>query len=144
MDVLCTDKTGTITLNQLSVGQLKPSPPFSEDELLTYGAIASAAASQDPLDLAILTAHAEHHLAALPARLSFTPFNPALKRTEATVLHQGTIIRVLKGAPRVVASLVVGVDWEALERDVDMLAASGYRVLAVAAGPEHGLRLVGL
>lgn len=79
MDVFCMDKTGTITLNQLSVGQLKPFPPFSEDELLIYGAIASDAASQDPLDLAILAAHQAHHLTALPERLSFTPFDPAGK-----------------------------------------------------------------
>jgi H+-transporting ATPase len=144
MDVLCTDKTGTITLNQLSVGQLKPSEPFSEDELLTYGAIASDAASQDPLDLAILAALSAHHPTALPERLSFTPFDPASKRTEATVLHQGTVNRVIKGAPQVVAALVTGIDREALEGDVATLAAKGYRVLAVAAGPEHALHLIGL
>ena len=144
MDVLCTDKTGTITLNQLSIGQLMPSQPFSDDELLTDGAITSDAASQDPLDLAILAAHAAHHLAALPERLSFTPFDPASKRTEATVLHQGTVIRVIKGAPQVVAALVSGLDQGALEREVAALAAQGSRVLAVAAGREHALQLVGL
>ncbi len=136
MDVLCTDKTGTITLNQLSIGQLMPSRPFSDDELLTDGAIASDAASQDPLDLAILAALNAHHLAALPERLSFTPFDPASKRTEATVLHQGTVIRVIKGAPQVVAALVSGLDHGAQEREV--------AALAVAAGPEHALQLVGL
>lgn len=144
LDVLCTDKTGTITLNQLSVGQLRPSPPFSEDDLLTSGAIASDAASQDPLDLAILAALSAHQLAAPPERLSFTPFDPALKRTEATVLLQGTVVRVIKGAPQVVAALVTGIDREALEGDVATLAAQGYRVLAVASGPESALRLVGL
>ncbi len=144
MDVLCIDKTGTITLNQLSVGQLMPSPPFSEDDLLTYGAIASDAASQDPLDLAILAAHQAQHLAALPERLSFTPFDPALKRTEATVLREGTPVKVIKGAPQVVAALVAGIDQEVVEADVARLAANGYRVLAVAAGPEHALQLLGL
>jgi H+-transporting ATPase len=144
MDVLCMDKTGTITLNQLSVGQLVPSPPFSEGELLTYGAIASDAASQDPLDLAILAAHQAHHLTALPERLSFTPFDPALKRTEASIQHDGARITVIKGAPQVVAALVVCIDQEALAGDVAALATQGYRVLAVAAGPEHALHLVGL
>jgi len=144
MDVLCTDKTGTLTLNQLSVGQLVPFPPFSEDELLTYGAIASDAASQDPLDLAILAVHQAHHLTALRERLSFTPFDPALKRTEATILHEGTTERVIKGAPQVVAALVVGIDREALAGEVAALAARGYRVLAVAAGSENRLQLVGL
>jgi len=144
MDVLCIDKTGTITLNQLSVGQLVPFPPFSEDDLLTYGAIASDAASQDPLDLAILAAHQAQHLAALPERLSFTPFDPALKRTEASVLREGTPIRVIKGAPQVVAALVAGIDQGVVEADVARLAESGYRVLAVAAGPQSRLQLVGL
>jgi H+-transporting ATPase len=144
MDMLCTDKTGTITLNQLSVGQLTPSSPFSDDDLLTYGAIASDAASQDPLDLAILSAYQAHHLAALPARLSFTPFDPTRKRTEASVLRDGTTIKVLKGAPQVVAALVAGIDRAAIEEVVDSLAKSGYRVLAVAVGPEQALQLVGL
>jgi H+-transporting ATPase len=144
MDVLCTDKTGTITLNQLSVGQLVPSPPFSADELLTYGAIASDAASQDALDLAILAALTAHHLAALPEHLSFTPFDPALKRTTATIQRNATVVTVIKGAPQVVAADVPGIDQEALAGEVATLAARGYRVLAVAAGPKHALQLVGL
>jgi H+-transporting ATPase len=146
MDVLCTDKTGTLTLNQLSVGQLVIIPPFSEDELLTYGSIASDAASQDPLDLAILAAHQAHHFTALPERLSFTPFDPARKRTEATALHNGSAVRVIKGAPQVVTALVSGSDQAAIEIEAEVaaLAANGYRVLAVAAGPENRLQLVGL
>ncbi len=146
MDVLCTDKTGTLTLNQLSVGQLVPFPPFSADELLTYGAIASDAASQDPLDLAILAAHQAHQLTALPERLSFTPFDPARKRTEATILHNGSAVRVIKGAPQVVTALVYGSGQATIEIEAEVaaLAANGYRVLAVAAGSENRLQLVGL
>jgi H+-transporting ATPase len=146
MDVLCTDKTGTLTLNQLSVGQLVAFPPFGADELLTYGAIASDAASQDPLDLAILAAHQAHHLPALPERLAFTPFDPARKRTEATVLRDGSALRVIKGAPQVVTTLVSGSEQAVreMEAEVATLAAKGYRVLAVAAGPEDRLQLVGL
>ena len=144
MEMLCTDKTGTLTLNSLSVGQLISSPPFRDDDLLTYGAIASDAASQDPLDLAILAAYQARHLAALPEHLSFTPFDPASKRTEATLLQQGSVISVVKGAPQVVAALVADVEQGALAADVATLAAHGYRVLAVAAGPDQALRLVGL
>ncbi len=145
MDVLCTDKTGTLTLNQLSVGQLTPYPPFSADELLSYGSSASDAASQDPLDLAILAAHESHHLPALPVRLSFIPFDPALKRTTATVQRDGVSLRIIKGAPQVVTSLVVGSDQAAIETDVTKLAQKGYRVLAVVVGPaENALQLVGL
>ena len=144
MDVLCTDKTGTITLNQLSVGQLVPSLPFSDDDLLVYGAIASDAASQDPLDLAILAAYQARHLSALPERLSFTPFDPARKSTEATIERDGAVVTVIKGAPQVVVALVPGINQDAVEADVVMLAERGYRVLAVAAGPEHDARMVGL
>ncbi|MGB8345098.1 MAG: plasma-membrane proton-efflux P-type ATPase [Ktedonobacteraceae bacterium] len=144
MDVLCTDKTGTITLNQLSVGQLVPSLPFNDDDLLVYGAIASDAASQDPLDLAILAAYQARHLSALPERLSFTPFDPARKRTEATIERDGAVVTVIKGAPQVVVALVPGINQDAVEADVVMLAERGYRVLAVAAGPEHDARMVGL
>ena len=144
MDVLCTDKTGTLTLNQLSVRQLVPSAPFSTDDLLTFGALASDAASQDPLDLAVLAAHQAHQLAAPPKRLSFIPFDPARKRTEATIERDGAVVTVIKGAPQVVAALARGSDQEAVEAQVARLAERGYRVLAVAAGPEQGLQLVGL
>jgi H+-transporting ATPase len=144
MDMLCTDKTGTLTLNQLRVGQLVPSSPFSTDDLLTYGAIASDAASQDPLDLAILAAREQQPLSALPERLSFTPFDPARKRTEATIERDGAVVTVIKGAPRVVAALVSGSDQAAVEAEVAQLAEHGSRVLAVAAGSEQALQLVGL
>jgi H+-transporting ATPase len=144
MDVLCTDKTGTLTLNQLHVGQLVPSSPFSEDDLLTYGAIASDAASQDPLDLAILAAREQHQLSPLPERRGFMPFDPAHKRTEATIERDGTVVSVIKGAPQVVSALAKGSDQAAVEAEVARLAGRGYRVLAVAAGPEQELQLVGL
>jgi H+-transporting ATPase len=143
MDVLCTDKTGTLTRNQLRVGQLVPSPPFTADDLLAAGASASDDASQDPLDLAILAALPASR-AALPERLSFTPFDPARKRTEATIRRDGALVEVIKGAPQVVAALVAGIDQAAVEAEVVVLAEHGYRVLAVAAGPEHALCLVGL
>lgn len=144
MDVLCTDKTGTITLNQLRVGQLTPFPPFGADDLLTFGTLASDAASQDPLDLAILAAFPAPRLAALPKRLSFVPFDPARKRTEATIERDGSVFTVIKGAPQVVAALVDARSQANVQAEVTTLAKRGYRVLAVAAGRESALHLVGL
>lgn len=144
MDVLCTDKTGTITLNQISVGRLLPYPPVSAGDLLANGAIASDAASQDLLDLALLAAHQEHHLVALPERTSFTPFDPARKRTEAVIQREDGPLTVVKGAPQVVAALASGCDPATVTADVAALADSGYRVLAVAAGPAAALHLAGL
>jgi H+-transporting ATPase len=144
LDVLCTDKTGTLTLNQLRVGQLVPSSAFSEDDLLRYGAIASDAASQDPLDLAILTAYDQRARPALPERLSFTPFDPRRKRTEATIEQDSAAVTVTKCASQVVAALASSSDPVAIEAEATQLAARGFRVLAVAAGSEHTMRVVGL
>jgi len=145
MDILCTDKTGTITENMLSVGQLLAYPPFTEKDVIAGGALASDAASEDPLDTAIL-AEQEKRLLDNPTnqRITFTAFDPALKRTEATIKRGADTIRIIKGAPQVVAQLVGNIDHEAISRDVSTLADHGYRVLAVAQGSATKLQLVGL
>ena len=143
MDVLCTDKTGTITLNQLSLGALHPYPPFTPDQLLELAALASDPATQDPIDLAIIQAWEAQAKATHYERLSFTPFDPATKRTEATARREGQELRIVKGMPEIVAELV-GEPLPDLAGQVDALAAQGYRVLAVAAGHSGDLRLAGL
>ena len=142
MDVLCVDKTGTITLNQLSVGAVRAYPPFTRAEVVGLAALASDAASQDPIDLAILRAP-QARAGAGYRRLSFTPFDPLTKRTEALAQRGGHRLRVVKGMPQVVAGLAQAVP-EGLSSDVEALSAQGYRVLAVAAGPDSSLRLAGL
>jgi H+-transporting ATPase len=141
MDVLASDKTGTLTENRLSVARLAPFAPGSEDELLRLAALACDAATQDPIDLAILeAARSRGVLADPPERVRFIPFDPATKRAEAVYRDNGEL-RVIKGAARTVAALVPGAP--DLSRDMEQLAAGGYRVLAVAAGRD-ALRLVGL
>ncbi|NNM98063.1 MAG: plasma-membrane proton-efflux P-type ATPase [Candidatus Dormibacteraeota bacterium] len=144
MEVLCTDKTGTLTQNILTVEALLAVPPCDEAMLLRAAAAASDAATQDPLDLAILAQAKARHLAELGERTSFVPFDPATKRSEATVHVREGDIRVVKGAPRVVGQLA-GADEASLGPEVDRMAASGARVLGVAQGPVGGsLELVGL
>lgn len=143
MDVLCTDKTGTITNNQLSLGELHPYPSFTSDQLLDLATMASDAASQDPIDLAILRGKPETNSADGYVRLSFTPFDPATKRTEATLSKDGEELHVVKGMPEIVVSMVKDTISD-LPEQVEMLASKGYRVLAVAAGSEGQLRLAGL
>ena len=143
MEVLCTDKTGTLTENRLAVAALAPTAPSNESYLLQVAAAASDAATQDPLDLAILAAMASRGVAPLGEVTSFSPFEPATKRSEAVVATTTGEVRVVKGAPQVVADLA-GVDASAIERDVARLAASGARVLGVAAGVSDALKLVGL
>ena len=143
MDMLCSDKTGTITQNQLSLAALHPSPPFSEQDLLRFAAYASDEAGQDPIDLAVLSrAKTERALSAAPERVKFTPFEPATKLAEAIVIQDGKQLHALKGAPQAIAARVG--DTANVDADVERLSAGGYRVLAVAGGPEGTIRLVGL
>lgn len=143
MDVLCSDKTGTITQNQLVLAAIHAEPAFTEDEVLRWAALGSDAASQDPIDLAILKAAEDRHLLDGQAeRLRFLPFDPSTKRTEATVAIDQRVVRIVKGFPQVVSELVgKGSDQDCAVAD---LAARGQRVLAIAVGEEHHLQLAGL
>jgi H+-transporting ATPase len=150
MDVLCVDKTGTITMNQLAVTGLIPLEHATEADVLFAGALASQEANQDPIDLAILAAAKERHtFDNLPkiTPVSFAPFDAKNRRTEAVVEQNGQRLRVLKGAVRTIAE-ACGLQppaIEALEARVSDSAAKGYRTLAVARGPETGAPvLVGL
>jgi H+-transporting ATPase len=143
MDVLCVDKTGTITMNQLAITGVIPLERATEADVLFAGALASQAANQDPIDLAFLTAAKERHVfdnlpKVIP--LSFAPFDTKNRRTEAVVEQNGLRLRVIKGAVRTVAE-ACGLQppaVEALEARVSESAAKGYRTLAVARGPETG------
>lgn len=143
MDVLCVDKTGTLTLNELALDVLDPCPPYSPDRLLELAAVASDEASQDPIDLAILRAARQKRGPTPHERLSFTPFDPATRRTEALIREGTAVLKVVKGMPEVVAGLIREPPPD-LSRRVDTLASQGYRVIAVAAGPDGALGMVGL
>ena len=147
MDVLCVDKTGTITMNQLAVTGVIPLEHATESDVLFVGALASQEANQDPIDLAFLAAAKERHIFDdLPkvTPVSFTPFDAKNRRTEAVVEQNGQRLRVMKGAVRTVAE-ACGLQppaIEALEARVSESALKGYRTLAVARGPETGAPLL--
>ena len=142
MDVLCADKTGTITDNRLVLAALKPAAPYDESALLRFAALASDPATQDPIDMAILAAAAEREIPAAGPRLRFLPFDPARRYADALYQEGAGTLRAVKGAPRAVAALLrQGPEFAA---DVERLAALAYRVLAVAAGSDTELRFVGL
>ena len=144
MNVLASDKTGTLTENQLTLGVVQPYDTYTPDEVLYRGVLASDEATQDPLDMAILTAARAKGLKMSDTILHYTPFEPATKRSEALVRKaDGNIIRVIKGAPLTIAALS-GEDGE-IQDDVALLAGEGYRVLAVAEADETGpFKLSGL
>ena len=150
MDVLCVDKTGTITMNQLAVTGVIPLNDATEADVLFAGALASQEANQDPIDLAFLVAAKERHVFANSVAVtpvSFAPFDAKNRRTEAVVEQNGQRLRVMKGAVRTVAEAceLQPPAIEALEALVGESALKGYRTLAVARGPAAGSpTLVGL
>jgi H+-transporting ATPase len=143
MTILASDKTGTITENRLKLSAVHAYPPFHVEDVIRFGAQASRAATQDPLDLAIIEGAHDRQIGLVGERLDYTPFDPATKRSEALIAKpDGNTLRILKGAPLTIAALAGGSD---INADVAKLALSGNRVLAVAAGPDTGpFQLVGL
>ena len=104
MDVLCADKTGTLTMNRLSLTGALAQPGFGEDDVIEAGALASNAANADPIDSgAFLHAAKERRLAPATMTITFTPFSAKTRHTEAVVEVAGKRVRVIKGALRTVA-----------------------------------------
>jgi H+-transporting ATPase len=148
MDTLCADKTGTITMNKLTITNISPAIGFAEEDVILYGALASQEANMDPIDLAFLTfARDKKLLSQEYAQKEFYPFNPETKRTEAVVQRNNSSFRVMKGAVRKIAELCGLKDEEIdrLEGSMGKLAGKGYRTLAVAISENtEKPRIVGL
>ncbi len=142
LDVICIDKTGTITLGQMKLDVVRAIPPHTAAELIEFAALACDEATQDPIDLAILEMKQTASTSIAYERLTFTPFDPSTKRSESRVRHDGRILQVMKGAPPVILELV-GVSAGPVWNDAQDLAAQGFRVLAVAAGQAEPLELYG-
>ena len=143
IDVLCSDKTGTLTCNQLSVACVRPMPGFDEAHVLGMAALASSQGGQDSVDAAIRSASTQKLTSDLPKLTAFVPFDPAKKTSEATAIDaKGNILRIIKGAFTAITGLTApspnagGIAGE--------LEKQGFRVLAVAAGPPHSIQLMGL
>lgn len=143
MDVLCADKTGTLTANELTVAEVYVLPGFDEAHLLSLATLASSEGGQDPVDGAIRTAAEGKRVSDAPNLVKFVPFDPATKMSEATVASPGGATqRVVKGAFAVVSKLAQPSPEAANAGEA--LQAKGFRVLALAAGPPDAVKLVGL
>jgi H+-transporting ATPase len=142
-DILCADKTGTLTQNALTVTTIRPMSGFDEAHVLALAALASSDGGEDPVDGAIRAAAASKKVSDAPNLVKFLPFDPAKKMSEATATDStGATQRIVKGAFAVVIDLAHSPPPAAAA--AKELEEQGFRVLAVAVGPPTALKLVGL
>lgn len=142
MDVLCVDKTGTLTKSELTVAAVVPIDGASESETLMWARLASSDGGLDPVDAAVRAAAARFAFPALP-REQFTPFDPKAKMAEAMIVDEhGARLRVVKGAFAYV--MAIAQPSPAAAAKANELEAQGCRVLGVATGRPDALRIIGL
>lgn len=135
MDILCSDKTGTITKNELTLAQVEPFADFSENDVLLFATLASKEEDKDPIDMAIINESRNIPSLVNYKQKEFHPFDPVSKRTEATLIDkEDHIIKVSKGAPQVILNLTKNTAEleNKINARVDDLAGKGYRTLGVA------------
>jgi H+-transporting ATPase len=151
IDVICLDKTGTITQNRLSVAGAIPFSVYTKEDVVRTATMASKEEGMDIIDLAVIE-YAKGMGVDFGAyrQISYTPFDPSIKRTEAIVETDGKRFISVKGAAQVVMSMCQGIDNETrkeADRVIEEFSHKGYRMIAVAQSEVDdmdNLKLIGL
>ena len=141
VDILCSDKTGTLTQNKLTLGDPFTVNNILRDQVILWAALASRAEDKDTIDLAVIGGVKDDKALKSYQVLHFQPFDPVHKRTEATVKGgDGKQFFVAKGAPQVILQMSknAGEVKPAVEKAVNEFAGRGFRSLGVARADEEG------
>jgi H+-transporting ATPase len=143
IDVLCSDKTGTLTRNELAISAVRPAPGFDEAQLLEMAALASSDGGDDPVDMAIRVDAKKMNTANPPKVTKFVPFDPTTKMSAATAVDaNGNTLRAVKGAFAAVIKFAEAQPTAATT--ADEFEKRGFRVLAVAVGTTNKMQLAGI
>ncbi|MGA3128587.1 MAG: plasma-membrane proton-efflux P-type ATPase [Candidatus Korobacteraceae bacterium] len=141
VDVLCSDKTGTLTQNKLTLGDPFTVNNVPADQVILWAALASRAEDKDTIDMAVIGGVKDSKALQSYQVLHFQPFDPVHKRTEATVKGgDGKQFFVAKGAPQVILQMATNIAEvkPAVEKAVNDFAARGFRSLGVARADQEG------
>ncbi|MHB1697030.1 MAG: plasma-membrane proton-efflux P-type ATPase [bacterium] len=132
MEILCSDKTGTLTLNELTLSTIRPHGNFTEQDLLKMASLASEEATMDAIDKVIIDKAKELNID-IPKKSKFIPFDPATKRSEGFFETDGKKYVAIKGSPLIIKQFDPSVDWEG---ESEKFASRGERTIAVLGGEE--------